>query len=142
MTYACYDIRNPFDLMEPLIRTVTGDMPAFPVDVREVEDGYILEAELPGISADEVSIDLEKNVLTITAEGREAQEGRYVFHERKSGKRQRSFTLTEIDPEGIRAEFHDGLLRLTLPKEKKEMRRIAISGSEAPAEEKGTAQAE
>ena len=135
----CY---HPLELMEPLFRSVTGETRTFPVDVREVENGYILEADLPGVKEEDIAIDLEKNVLTIRAERSETEEGRYVFHERTGGRMQRAFTLTEIDENGIHADFKNGELRILLPKEKPNVRQIRIEGSAPEAAEQTESPAE
>lgn len=105
---------------------------AFRVDVRDEGDHFLVEAELPGCTRDQIHVDVDEGVLTIGCEGSEtndATRGAYVYNEHRSGSAQRSFTLTQIDEDNITAEYRDGVLRLILPKihkENKMNRRIEI----------------
>jgi HSP20 family protein len=106
-------------------------MPA--VSVEETENELILTAELPGVSPDDVDVQLENNILTIrgtkTEERREDDANRR-FHvwERSYGSFARSFTLPRtVRAEDITADFRDGLLRITMPKSaESKSRRIEV----------------
>lgn len=94
-------------------------MPA--VNVEESKDSLVLTAELPGMSQDEVSIELENNVLTISGskqqEREEKDDRRYHLWERRWGTFQRSFTLPRtVDAEQIDATFENGVLKVHMPK--------------------------
>jgi HSP20 family protein len=105
-----------------------------------VEDGdyYVLRADLPGLREDQVNVELEDNVLTISGERKsEHEERKQGFYrlERASGAFSRSLTLPEaIDPESIQARFDKGVLEVRVPKpELRKPRRVAISvGDSAP----------
>ena len=92
------------------------------VNVEETKDGLLLTAELPGLTEEDVSIEMENNVLTISGEkGEERTEGdeerRYHLWERRYGQFQRSFTLPRtVKGEEIRASFDKGVLRIHMPK--------------------------
>ncbi|HWP43282.1 MAG TPA: Hsp20/alpha crystallin family protein [Blastocatellia bacterium] len=90
------------------------------VDIYEDENEFVIKAELPEVSRDDVKVNLDDNVLSITGERRlEYEDKRDGYHrvERSYGQFYRSFTLPpNVTPEGISAEFKDGVLRLTLPK--------------------------
>jgi HSP20 family protein len=90
------------------------------VDIYEKDGNIVLKAELPGIEAKDVDVRVENNVLTLQGERRfeqEVQKESYQRVERSYGTFSRSFTLpTVIDTDQIKAEFKDGLLRMTLPK--------------------------
>ncbi len=98
-------------------------MPELRVDVREKEDAYLLEADLPGMKKEDISLDVTDGVLTISAdihnEKKEAKDG-YVCCERRCGQVERSFNLEDIDQSGIKADYRDGVLMVLLPKEKHE----------------------
>ena len=100
--------------------------------MRDEGDHFLVEAELPGCTRDQIHVDVDEGVLTIGCEGSEmndAARGAYVYNERRSGSAQRSFTLTQIDEDNITAEYRDGVLRLVLPRiheENKMNRRIEI----------------
>lgn len=90
------------------------------VDIREEDDAFFVDAEVPGVGADDVQIDVEKNVLTIRGERKtekEQSEGTYRRVERQYGSFTRSFTLPEtVDADKISADLKDGVLALRLPK--------------------------
>ncbi len=97
-------------------------LPAFRTDVRETETDYILEAELPGFAKEEVRATVKNNLLTISAEQTRIREENnekngYIRRERSRGSFCRSFDITGVRTEGIRAVFENGILTLTLPKQ-------------------------
>ena len=106
--------------------------PEMRVDVREKDGAYLLEADLPGVKKEDISLDVNDGVLTISAQTKQSREEKkenYVFSERRSGSFSRSFTLNGIDEEKISAACEDGVLKLTLPKlgeEVKTGRRIEV----------------
>lgn len=105
---------------------------AFRVDIRDLGDRFVLEAELPGMTREQVHIDIEDDVLSISCESDAVprdEQGSFVYSERRWGRVQRSFTLTQVKEDEITAEYRDGVLRVTLPKEKseeKKRRRIDV----------------
>ena len=121
------------------------------VDIFENKDQIVLEAELPGISPDDVNISIENNVLTIHGERKfEKKDEGENFHrvERSYGSFTRSFTLPPtVSSDNVAATFENGVLRLELAKrEEAKPRRIEIkAGSTAPktieAEKSETAKA-
>jgi len=90
------------------------------VDIREEDDAFYVDAEVPGLAADDVKVDVEKNILTLSGERRvESEETKDRFRrvERHYGSFTRSFTLPEtVDTENIRADLKNGVLELKLPK--------------------------
>jgi HSP20 family protein len=103
-----------------------------PVDIYETEDALVLTAMLPGVSKDEVSIEVHHNTLMLRGERKPAgavADERYFRRECVYGPFQRSFVLpATVDQEHVQASYHDGLLELRLPKvEAAKPRRIAIA---------------
>ena len=90
------------------------------VDVRETENGYVLEAELPGFAENEIDVKLNDTLLTISAgadEKNEENKDGYLLRERRSRSFTRSFVLpTDVDRESIEAAFSNGVLTLELYK--------------------------
>jgi HSP20 family protein len=90
------------------------------VDVRESEDGYRMEVDLPGLTEKDVEVKLDNNLLTISSkkdEKKEEKKNGYILRERKSSSFTRSFVLPEeVDREKITAEFTNGVLSLGFPK--------------------------
>jgi HSP20 family protein len=86
----------------------------------ETTEAIIVEAELPGVERQDVHIEVEGNVLRISGERHstvEHQERQYCRIERIYGRFERHLQLpASVDREGIRAEFHAGILTITLPK--------------------------
>lgn len=93
------------------------------IDIRETEDAYILEADLPGFRREDIRLDRDGNYLTLSAKREQEtsekdKRGNYVRQERVYGSFSRSFDITGIDEEGISASYTDGVLTLDLPKRK------------------------
>jgi HSP20 family molecular chaperone IbpA len=101
------------------------------VDIFETEKEITLLADMPGVTTDGICIDLRDGVLTLSGEvkPRENAEESDVLIEFEIGKYYRQFTLSDsIDQNKIEAKLADGVLRLTLPKAEKLIRRqIAIT---------------
>jgi HSP20 family protein len=103
------------------------------VDIHETDDGFVIKAELPGVSKDDVSVDVHQNTLTLRGQRKheaEVKQDKYHRVERSYGTFQRSFVLpTVVDQEKVQATFKDGVLELHLPKsETAKPKRIAING--------------
>lgn len=98
-------------------------------DVRETEDTYEVDIDLPGFKKDEISVDLEEGYLTIrAAKGLDKDEkdkkGKYIRQERYAGACSRSFYVGDVKPEDVSAKYEDGILKLSMPKQaKKELPR-------------------
>ena len=106
------------------------------VDIYENKDQLVLEAELPGMKPEEFDLSIENNVITLRGERRfeKTDEGdNYHRVERSYGSFTRSFTLPQtVNGEEAKAEYSNGVLRVTLPKrEEAKSRRIEISGTSA-----------
>jgi len=111
------------------------------VDIFENKNEIVLEAELPGMKAEDVNISIENNVLTLHGERKfEKKDERDNFHrvERSYGSFTRSFTLPPtVSSENAQAEFENGVLRLTLAKrEEAKPRRIEIKAGSGNAQTK------
>ena len=100
------------------------------VDIRETEAGVTLVADMPGIDAKSIHVDLDKNVLTVRGTSvTEPPEGcSLAYQEYRTGDYERAFTLGDhIDRAAIEATVKDGVLRLLLPKAKEiPPKRIAV----------------
>ena len=107
-------------------------------DVKENDDAYELDIELPGYKKDDVHAELNNGYLTISISKNENRDekdkkGNYIRRERYSGSCSRSFYVGEnVKQEDIHAKFEDGVLKLVVPKEDKkkveEKKYIAIEG--------------
>ena len=128
-----FSVRNEFDRLLDRWAGQTGHAWMPVVDVRETGDELLVEAELPGLNPHEVDVRVENGVLTISGEKKhEVEEGKedsnYHLFERRYGRFERSFTLPRgVNPDGVKAEFANGILTIHLPKaETAKPRRIQI----------------
>lgn len=127
-------VNRLFDDMFPEIRegADTGLMEWRPmVDTYEKDEAIIVNAELPGVKKDDISIDVKNNILTISGERKDEEdvnEDNFFRKERFYGKFQRSFTLPEnVDPDQVDAAYKDGVLEVKIPKtEKSSTKKIEI----------------
>jgi len=101
-------------------------------DIRENENEYIIEAEIPGVEKDNIKMEVRDNVLTISLEHNEEtneERGNYIRRERKYGSYSRSFNVENIKQDEIKAKYSNGILTVVLPKAdniKENVRRIDI----------------
>ena len=93
------------------------------VDISETDGEYLIKAELPEVKKDDVKVTLEDGILTIQGERRrEKDEKTTKYHrvERSYGSFVRSFSLPDqVDENGVKAEYKDGMLNLRIPKSEK-----------------------
>ena len=96
-------------------------------DIRQTDEAYLLETEMPGVKKEDIELIRENGVLTISVKTAvpENDEG-YVRRERLFGELKRSFVLDNIDEETISAKLDSGILYISLPKMKREQGRINI----------------
>lgn len=88
-------------------------------DVRETNEAYLVEAELPGVNKEDLRLDYDNNYLTISAMKNETFEDRqdnYLRQERHYGQIARSFYFDNVDKNQIQARFQNGVLDIILPK--------------------------
>ena len=98
-------------------------------DIIETDKEYVVELALAGVKKEDIKLNLENDVLSISAERKES-ENKYNRKQTFYGKYEKSFTLPEsVDKENIQAAFEDGILKLSIPKveeEQKLMKQIEI----------------
>ena len=123
-------VREKQEVTSPAEQTEPGLVFTPAVDIFETEKEITLLADMPGVKADDLNIDLRDNTLTLTAEcssagGADEQD---IMMEYESGRYYRQFTLGElINQEKIDARLEDGVLRLSLPKvEKAAPKKISV----------------
>jgi HSP20 family protein len=118
------------------------------MDLIETDEHFVLKADLPGMTQDDVNIEVENNVLTVSGERKtehEAKHEGYYRLERATGAFSRSLTLPEgIDPEAVTATFDNGVLEVRIPKPVQAQPRkvqIGVGGAEPKTIEADAAQA-
>ena len=120
---------NPFQTMDEFERNFFNPsffettLEQFKTDIKDDGDSYTLQADLPGFDKKDIHLDLNNDVLTISAERHSEHEdkdkkGKFVRCERSYGTYARSFDISGIDAKAIKAAYSDGVLRVTLPKQK------------------------
>ncbi|HZJ58282.1 MAG TPA: Hsp20/alpha crystallin family protein [Clostridia bacterium] len=111
------DLMDDFFGNDMLSGGMTG---GFRADIKETEKEYVVEAELPGYNKEDIDIDLVNDRLTISAKKNEEikeEKENYIRRERRMGQASRCFLVSGIKNDEVKAEYADGLLKVTLPKE-------------------------
>ena len=90
-------------------------------DVREHENGYEVDIDLPGFKKEDIKLDLNNGYLTVSAakgldKDEQDKKGRFIRQERWSGACSRSFYVGDVKPEDVKARYEHGVLSLSLPK--------------------------
>lgn len=115
---------NPFRDFDDINRAFFGDntLTEFKTDIRDMGDGFVLEADLPGFKKEDIKLSLNGETLTIKAtrhsdfEDQDKKSG-YLRCERSYGTYTRSFDMTGVEVSQISASYNDGVLRVRLPKQ-------------------------
>ena len=99
-------------------------------DVKETEDGYEVDVDLPGFKKDEIKLELNQGYLVISAEKslektNENKKGKMLRQERYAGACSRSFYVGNVKPEDVKAKYEDGVLSVIVPKE--DVKKLASS---------------
>ena len=107
-------------------------------DIRETDEGYELDIDLPGFKKDEIQAELKNGYLTVSAakgldKDEQNKKGEYIRRERYAGSMSRSFYVGEhLNEKDIKAKYEDGILKLSVPKkdvkELEQNKYIAIEG--------------
>lgn len=98
-----------------------NQLPEIRMDVREGDDAYTIQAEIPGAKKEDVKIDVDDNYVSIAAQlGSQSERrngDRWICNERYAGSVSRSMSLAhDVEPEKASASYENGILQLTLPK--------------------------
>ena len=124
----------PFRLMDELMRSagngnrVTGFTPL--VDVHETVEEYLVKVDVPGVNADDVNVEVNDNVLSISGSRAADEPGQAQLVERPYGSFVRTLTLPQgVDSDSIEAGYQDGVLELRIPKPAEQKpKKITIGG--------------
>lgn len=121
---------NPFDdlfneftkgfWVKPLAMPAGTEL-SIKVDVKEDDKSYTVRADIPGVKKEDIQVDVEGNMISLRAEAKQEKEEKkgekVIYSERSYGMVSRSFSLpAEVDAQGAKADYKDGVLSLTLPK--------------------------
>ena len=123
-------VREKQEVAGPAEQTAPGLVFTPAVDIFETDKQITLLADMPGVKADDLTIDLRDNILTLSADTAPVEHGSEedILVEYETGRYYRQFTLGElINQENIDAKLVDGVLRLSLPKvEKATPKKISV----------------
>lgn len=116
-----FDLEHFFESFfnDPFFPTFYSGSGQMRVDIKEDENEYVVEAELPGVSREEITVDLKDDRLTIAVERNEqanVEKENYIRRERRYGSLSRTFSVPNIIREGVSAKFENGILSIVLPK--------------------------
>lgn len=118
---------NPSDFFKDFGRQFFDQFPSqnIKTDIKELDDAYEVEAELPGMDKDNIQLQFDNNILTIvgkqTVENEEQDdEGRVIQRERSYSNVSRQFSFNNIDKDNITASYNNGMLHVKLPKSQQE----------------------
>ena len=118
-------IAHPFESLSNWFRSAVPDLPAWynhapAVDVKKQDNEYLVEADMPGMDAEDIDVNVEDNILTISSskdEQKEESDEGYLMRERRSTSFRRRFELpADADQKAIDANFKNGLLTLHVPR--------------------------
>ena len=115
-----FGMMNPAHMDEALYGKHARNM--MKTDVREKEDTYELDIDLPGFKKEEINVDLKNGYLTIGAtkgldKDEQDKNGKYIRRERYTGSCSRSFYIGDgVEPTDVTAKFENGILQLSVPK--------------------------
>ncbi|QQK07261.1 Hsp20/alpha crystallin family protein [Miniphocaeibacter halophilus] len=117
-----YDLMDQF-FNEGTLPTKFNNEPLFKVDIQDLEDEYLVEADLPGYDKKEINIKLDDGRLTISVNKDEEidksdEKKNYIHKERKTSSMSRSMYFDNIDEENLKAKLDNGVLEIKIPKRK------------------------
>lgn len=133
---------SPFREMDSLARAFFNEpffsektqIKPFRTDIRKIENGFVLEADLPGFDKKDIAVDIDGDILTIKAERHSESENSeskdsFVRIERSYGSYERSFDVSGINTDLISAKYENGVLVLNMPEKepvKQETKKLEI----------------
>lgn len=111
---------SSFNFFEDSLLDDCKKSPIMNTDIIEKDDGYELQIDLPGVKKDDIKIEMDKGILSISVsinDSKDEENKKYIRKERFTGEIKRSFNISEnVDEEDIYASFDNGVLYLNLPK--------------------------
>jgi HSP20 family protein len=111
----------------PFRRSLAAD--TFKIDVQDNGSAYVVEAELPGVAKNEVSVSLQDGRLNISVskdESLEETNKNYIHKERRYSSMSRNILLADADEKGVKAKMDNGVLTITVPKKSKPQNGVII----------------
>lgn len=121
----------PFDMLDDFLAAPSEVTPGFTMDVEDAGDNYVVSAHLPGVTKDEIDVELNEGRLSISVDKQESDEEKnknYLHKESHEWKASRGIYLKDAATSGLTAKLNDGILTINVPKqqEKQNVTKIAI----------------
>jgi len=118
-----WDLNSVFEefFREPFFQPGFLAVNAIKADIRENDKEYVVDAEIPGVNKEDIKLELINDTLTISAEHKaetEEKSDNYLRRERRMGSFSRSFYVPNVKNEMVTAKYNNGILTITLPKDK------------------------
>ncbi len=113
-----------FDDSRFFSRNLTAD--TFKIDIRDTEENYLVDAELSGVPKENITLDVNGDILTIGVK-QEQEENSYLHRERRVRSASRSIRLADADVENISASMENGILTVSIPKQKNKQTNRSIT---------------
>lgn len=116
------DMLRAFDGMDDLFKSFpfVESTPAFPMDVEDADDKYVVSAPLPGLKKDQIDVELNEGTLSVSVDKKESDEEKgknYLHKETGEWSATRSVYLKDAAAQGLTARYADGVLTVTVPKQ-------------------------
>lgn len=114
-----FDIDSMFNdfFNEPFMGIVSAS--SIKADIKENENEFVIDAEIPGVNKEDIKLDLKDDRLTISVEKTEEskeEKNNYIRRERRYGSTSRSFSVQNVKAEDVSAKYENGILTIVLPK--------------------------
>lgn len=124
---ALFTMGHNSDSSKNMMSVLTGSLKS---DIKESETSFVVETEVPGYNKEDINVEIEDGVLTISVETKKETEestAKYIRRERVAGKYSRSFTFEGVDESAIKAKYDKGILTIELPKVQKSVAKKGIN---------------
>lgn len=125
---------DAFGTVDDLLNVIDGmgffNARTFPMDIKETDTGFIFEAEVPGFAIENIDIQYENDLMTITCSKescKEESKSKYRMRERKFGKLQRALSVPSINEKSIEASLKNGILTVKMSKAAPESNKTKVN---------------
>lgn len=129
-----YDLMDFYNMFDDFfdkdffnVRNLKND--TFKMDVKELDQSFLIEAEMPGVKKEEIQLEYQDNRLSICINRQEdinEEKENYIHRERRVSSMQRSIFLKDVNIDSIDAKLEDGILRIQIPKSEPQANRVQI----------------
>lgn len=96
-------------------------------DIKETDNAYMLDVEMPGYDKNDISLNFENGYLTISAKKTQKEENAHYLRKERAVSCSRSYYMGDVDKEQIKAKYENGVLVVTIPKEKPQETKHSIA---------------